>query len=231
MRTEKQNNILRSLQSPSRQVFDLISSYEIEMLLKYYKTSQNVIKKNTGPKVLYLNEEQPFFKNIVHKLQQEFGHFQVRSAQIFDVTSPHVIHNDDDHIDFMCYKGILVPLEINGDSKNTNFVTYDQYYYGGPAKFFNGENFEGEVYYNQPVCDYSNVENLSNNQIDEGTYKKYFTHLDRKWLQGLSIEKIFPWTIGSAVCFDSTRLHSASDFKAQGITSKIGLSIFTTIPD
>jgi len=231
MRTEEQNNILRSLQSPSIQAFGLLSFAEIETFLHYYKTSEDVIEKNTGPKVLFLKKDEPFLLELVEKLKQQFGDFKVRSAQIFEVNSPHVIHNDDDLKQIMCYKGILVPLEINGNSNNINFVTYDQYYYGGPAKFFNGEKFNGKVFYNQPVCDYSNVENLSNDQIDESTYKKYFTHLDRKWLQGLTVEKIFPWTIGSAVCFDSLRLHSASNFKAQGITSKIGLSIFTTIPD
>ena len=56
---------------------------------------------------------------------------------------------------------------------------------------------------------------------------KYFTHLDPKWLEGLTLHSVLPWIPGNVVVFDCARLHAASDFRQQGIKSKLGLSIFT----
>ena len=51
------------------------------------------------------------------------------------------------------------------------------------------------------------------------------------WLQGLSFNSYFPWTIGSIIAFDSLQLHCASDFTKHNIKSKLGISIFTTWED
>jgi hypothetical protein len=55
----------------------------------------------------------------------------------------------------------------------------------------------------------------------------YFTHLKPQWLEGLSLHSALDWIPGNALVFDSTRLHCASDFRASGIKSKLGISVFT----
>ena len=36
----------------------------------------------------------------------------------------------------------------------------------------------------------------------------------------------FPWQLGSAIVFDSLKLHASTDFRKKGIESKLGLSLF-----
>ena len=50
------------------------------------------------------------------------------------------------------------------------------------------------------------------------------------WLSGLTFWGTLDWRPGNALIFDSTRLHCASDFRQQGIKSKLGISIFTKVP-
>ena len=73
-----------------------------------------------------------------------------------------------------------------------------------------------------PGTEYFNDLN-KNNRIEN----KNLSHLKEEWLEGLTVQKYFPWTIGSIICFDSLQIHSASNFLNCGIESKLGLSIFT----
>jgi hypothetical protein len=124
------------------------------------------------------------------------------------------------------YKGITLPLRIDGNAV-PDLCFFDQFYFQGPAKFFNGdENIP--TYYNKQVYNYDNVEgNVGSLIIDESTRVNYFTHLKSKWLNGLSLWGTLKWKPGNALIFDSTRLHCASDFRRQGIKNKLGISIFT----
>jgi hypothetical protein len=63
--------------------------------------------------------------------------------------------------------------------------------------------------------------------IDESTRCTYLTHLKYKWLEGLTLWGTIKWKPGTAIIFDSVRLHCASDFRKLGIKSKLGISIFT----
>ena len=46
-------------------------------------------------------------------------------------------------------------------------------------------------------------------------------------LHGLTVEKVVLMGTGNAIVFDMGRIHSASNFVAEGIEYKIGFSIFT----
>lgn len=105
---------------------------------------------------------------------------------------------------------------------------FDQIYLEGPSKFFNGSS-NIPTYYNLQVYEYSKVLNLSSSIIDKGIIQKFFTHLRPKWLEGLSFKSAELWKPGNAIIFDCVRLHCASDFRTQGIKSKLGLSIFTKL--
>ena len=65
--------------------------------------------------------------------------------------------------------------------------------------------------------------------FDESTRCTYLQHLKPKWLSGLTLWGTLDWSPGNALIFDSTRLHCASDFRQQGIVSKLGISIFTRL--
>ena len=164
-------------------------------------------------------------------MQKKLLPFKVRYAHFFDVTDPHIIHNDDEFEFPDCYKAFTLPLNVYGNSDDIKLVVFDQYYYGGPAKFFAGEKSISKVHYNAPVTSYENVQGCSYTVIEKNMKDEYLGHLRDNWLKGLSVKTMLDWTVGDILCFDSLSLHSSSNFKSKGIDRKIGLSIFTVLED
>ena len=229
MRTTEQINRIKKTHSESTQLLNVINQDKITSLLEHYHASEK-IEKNTGPKVVYVEDGEGVIDDILDLLRKQFGNFKVRSAHYFDVTSPHVLHIDDSFEYPDVYKAFTIPLWVDkGDCNKIKLVMFDQYYYGGPVKLFNGEqDLDIPFYYNQPLYDYSEVENTNKNGIPQ-PIRNVLTHLKDNWLEGLSVKGFFPWTIGSIIAFDSLRIHCSSDFTKLGVGRKIGLSIFTEI--
>lgn len=205
---------------------------EIKELISIYEQEQNKVFKNTGPITVNVNDDMkdyPVFQKIFSRIKTFIGECEIYTAFLFYVEIPHVIHNDDSFSFPLIHKGIAIPLHINYVSKNTGYPSlcfFDQYYLEGPSKFFNGSK-EIPTFYNKCVYEYSEVQNKSKYKLDPAVKKKHFSHLKDHWLEGLSFKSAQPWIPGNAIVFDCARLHAASDFKAQGIKSKLGLSIFT----
>jgi hypothetical protein len=202
--------------------------FDTNIFLQYLdENKERVIQKNTGPKVLNLFRETPLIVNdLVKYLQSIFGNFYVLSTQIFDVNTPHVIHNDDDleHTPFLAF---CLPLKIVGDSDDIKLVTFDQYYYQGGAKFFNNDVEERKMFFNEKITSYEHVKFLSNVGIDNNFKENYLSHLKDIWLEGLSINTVLKWKIGDILCFNCNQLHCSSNFLSKGVESKVALSIFT----
>lgn len=226
MRSIEQINFIKQEQSPPKQILNLVNEKKINFLLDYYNNSTDIIIKNTGPKVLKVNPGEGIIDDIIENLKSVIGNFEVRAAHFFDVSRPHIIHNDDDKSLPKSYKAITLPLYINGDNI-PELIFFDQYYYQGPVKCVKNSNKDMPIYYNNLLKEYSEIENLNNKGIPEDIKTNLLTHLKDEWLEGFSIHSYFPWIIGSGIIFDSLQLHCASDFTSKNITQKIGLSIFT----
>lgn len=202
---------------------------EISYLINLFDKSDNKIYKNTGPVTCNSIKSDPLLSIIAQRLEPLIGDFKIFSASFFDVKFPHIIHNDDDKSFPLTYKAITLPLKLEYSrvvDELPKLCIFDQYYLDGPAKFFNGDA-DLPTYYNTQIYEYSKVQNKSTTNIDLTTRSKYLTHLRPNWLNGLSINSVHEWKPGSAIIFDALKLHCASDFRRLGITSKLGISIFT----
>ena len=223
MRTEEEKQKIEQNLSEPYMIENFITNEERNQLIEYFKQSNKKIYKITGPVTLHLDNndyQNEIIKTILERVENEvnakvyFGHF-------FYTTKPHIIHNDDSFDIKTPYKGINIPLETFED---TFLCIFEQYYLDGPSKFFNGSK-DLPTYYNTQVYEYSNVKNLSSIQFDEYLRLKQFGHLEKSWLEGLSIKSIFKQLPNSAIIFDTVRLHCSTNF----IQSKLGLSFFTKI--
>lgn len=227
MRTKEQIDLIKATQSDPLQLINVLAADKIDFLLNYYHSQEKIVK-NTGPSVVYVSEGTGVIDDILYLLRETFGDFKVRAAHYFEVDTPHILHIDDDFNYPNSYKAFTIPLWVNAnDASKIKLIMFDQYYYGGPVKFFNKEDTVDTVYYNTPLYDYSDVENKSSETIPAPIKEKLLSHIKSEWLEGLSIHDYFPWTIGSIIAFDSLRIHCSSDFRNVGINKKIGLSIFT----
>jgi hypothetical protein len=236
MRTHDQIDKIKQRIEDPYEIKNFLSTEEQSYLINLFESNKNDINsptvyKNTGPVTLDLMsfKQDPVVNNLINKLTFIIVPFKITAAFFFFTDYPHIIHNDDTfELPESVYKGITIPLRIDGNSI-PKLCFFDQFYFHGPAKFFNGdENIP--TYYNKQVYEYSQVDGVVDNMyFDESTRCSYLTHLKPKWLKGLTFWGTLNWKPGSALVFDSTRLHCASDFRQQGIKSKLGISIFTKL--
>lgn len=238
MRTLEQIAKIKSRIEDPRSVENFLSSEEINYLVSLYENANNlsdpylgIIKKNTGPITLDIRPllDDHVISNIMTRIKQEIGEFEMTAGFFFRTDYPHIIHNDDTfELPETVYKAITIPLKVYGDNivDYPSLCFFDQTYYHGPAKFFKGEKYI-PTYYNKQIYDYNDVSDLSENKFDEILYVKYFTHLKKSWLDGLTFHSAIKWVPTTAIIFDSVRLHCASDFRKQNIKEKLAISIFT----
>lgn len=235
MRTSEQISKIKSNISDPCLVKDFLSAGDIKHLLDIFETAEEknapLIYKNTGPITLdlksYMNDN--VIKSILDKIEIQIGKYEVTSAFFFKTNYPHIIHNDDSfELPDNVYKGITLPLCLYGDDiKNyPSLCFFNQFYFHGPSKFFKDETYV-PTYYNKQVYDYNDIEQLTDKKFDDQIYQKYFTHIKKTWLDGLTFHSAIDWIPGSAIIFDSVRLHCASDFRKQNIKEKTAISIFT----
>lgn len=229
MRTKEDRDLLVSRFTDTAYIDDFLLPEEISYLIELFYKSNDKIHKNTGPVTCNSIMKDHTLEVIAARLKPIIGEFKIFSAAFFDVKFPHIIHNDDLKSFPHTYKAITLPLKLEYvgiNSELPKLCIFDQYYLEGPAKFFNGDA-DIPTYYNTQVYEYSEVQNKSATAISQDTVKKYLTHIKPSWLTSLSINSMYDWRPGSAIIFDALKLHCASDFRRLGITSKLGVSIFT----
>lgn len=207
------------------QIENFITKEQIVDLVFRHKNNPEAIQKNTGPLVTN-NLKCDTMDSILSRLKEQFKFSGICNTQIFDVTKPHILHNDWVERDEGRGLAFLMPLQHNGD-RDPGFVLYDQYYKKGAVKLYGGGPKPKNVYYNTPLLSYEDVEYTTENAFDEDIYNKFLTHIKPTWVQGLSVYKIFDWKPTSLIVFHRNNIHSATDFTKLGITFKIGLSVFT----
>jgi hypothetical protein len=238
MRTPEQIAKIKSQIEDPRSVENFLSCEEINLLVNLYENADDLndpylgkIKKNTGPVTLDIRPllENQLISDIMKKIEKEIGQFEMTAGFFFKTDYPHIIHNDDTfELPDTVYKAITIPLKIYGNDiiDYPSLCFFDQTYYHGPSKFFKGEKYI-PTYYNKQVYDYDDIDDIGKNVFDEMIYLKYFTHLKKSWLEGLTFHSAIKWIPTTAIVFDSVRLHCASDFRKQNIKEKLAISIFT----
>lgn len=225
MRTNQQIEKIKSTFSDPYSVENFISQDDINELIEIYNAGLKT-HKITGPVTVDVKDylEYDVFKRLLAGIQTEIGRFEITAGLFFKAAYPHIIHNDDTYgLPDDVYKAITIPLYADGPGI-PKLCFFNQYYFHGPAKFFNGSK-NIPTHYNSQIYDYSNVDGIVNDPFVDTN--GHFTHLSPAWLQGLSLHSEIDWIPTQAIIFDSVQLHCASDFRNIDIKSKLGLSIFT----
>jgi len=230
MRTPDQILQIKTTIQDPYEIKNILTVDEVNCLIDIFKShpADNKIYKNTGPVTLDLKSyvEHPLITKIFSLIENSIGPFEITAAFFFQTEFPHIIHNDDSfELPDNVYKAITLPLSIEGFSEtHPKLCFFDQFYFHGPSKFFNGDTTI-PTYYNKQIYDYKDINGLVSTPFVDND--NYFTHLKPQWLEGLSLHSALDWVPGNALVFDSVRLHCASDFRKLGIKSKLGISIFT----
>jgi hypothetical protein len=235
MRTEQQIAQIKNRIIDPYEIKDFLSADEITYLIDLFETQKiepNAVYKNTGPVTLDIKlfQDDLVISKIIERLLKVIGPCEITAGFFFTTNYPHIIHNDDTfELPDGVYRGVTLPLKVERILETKEFPKlcfFDQFYFHGPAKFFNGDT-NVPTYYNKQVYEYSQVEGIVDTEFYDGD--KLFTHLKSSWLKGLSLHSVLDWVPGNALIFDSVRLHCASDFRRLNIKSKLAISIFTKL--
>lgn len=171
------------------------------------------------------------------------GNFLITSTPYnlhIDTGNPNTLRDTDS----VPGKQFIIPLWVCHTNKNTDEPMC------GTAIFKNrflmyGTNFaKGDPNYNTNVFytvrDYEQLEcyhsdktpwpvDWNQRTVSEEDYQSYFTHFNRRWLEGFELEAVYNWRRGGIIVFDRCQAHSGINFIKNGVTMKCGLSMMTTI--
>jgi hypothetical protein len=182
-------------------------------------------------KKAYNYEIDPQLEFTLPKIQQIIKflnpNYEVQWAHFLKELSPYLVHTDTtESKNYLPYKVIMMPLEIEGESTHTVF--FNQRYLGPPSAFMKGTDLSLEVC--NTKTNYEDIEKYENGgEFSQQTHLDYLDHIPPSMLQGLSIDKIVEWRLGDLIIFDSCQLHCSSSFQKFKVKSKSALVIFTHI--
>lgn len=130
------------------------------------------------------------------------------------------------------WQTIVFPLEMDinefADLEKNRLIIFNQSWKKRSSFFLRGGDPYPEVSENSPydlVFNYTDVINTNSNIISEEA-ATLCPHLDRRDLEGLTIDRSLLWTPGIPMTFPRDRLHASTAFPRVGVPRKLGLSLF-----
>ena len=226
---------IKKLEGPPKIIKNLFNKNELERFLKLYQDlpttvhnkKQNVIKKRWLKN--YSSELESLFYN---KVKNEIGEFKMDNLKdennddilgLFQESyNPIGLHVDAGfNLDEIIFKQTLIPLTSKGST-----VIFKNKFYGNSTNFTIDENELKitDLKYGQNIRSSEHLNLYKKKPFNKENHQKYLKHEKIENLEGLEIDMVYEWEMGSMLIFDRTRLHCSSSL-IDG--KKIGLTTFT----
>ena len=226
---------IKKLEGPPKIIKNLFNKNELERFLKLYQDlpttvhnkKQNVIKKRWLKN--YSSELESLFYN---KVKNEIGEFKMDNLKdennddilgLFQESyNPIGLHVDAGfNLDEIIFKQTLIPLTSKGST-----VIFKNKFYGNSTNFTIDENElkVTDLKYGQNIRSSEHLHLYKKKPFNKENHQKYLKHEKIENLEGLEIDIVYEWEMGSMLIFDRTRLHCSSSL-IDG--KKIGLTTFT----
>ena len=226
---------IKKLEGPPKIIKNLFNKNELERFLKLYQDlpttvhnkKQNVIKKRWLKN--YSSELESLFYN---KVKNEIGEFKMDNLKdennddilgLFQESyNPIGLHVDAGfNLDEIIFKQTLIPLTSKGST-----VIFKNKFYGNSTNFTIDENElkVTDLKYGQNIRSSEHLNLYKKKPFNKENHQKYLKHEKIENLEGLEIDIVYEWEMGSMLIFDRTRLHCSSSL-IDG--KKIGLTTFT----
>ena len=231
----KQLEKIKEFQGKPKVIKNIFNKEEIEKFINLYNElpttihnkKQNVIKKR------WLVEYGKDLERLFYKrLKNEIGDFKYDNLKTDDGKeilglfqesyNPIGLHIDGGfNFEDLIYKQTLVPLSSVGST-----VIFKNRYYGKSTSFtIDKKELEiKDLKYGQNLRSSEHLSLFGKKPFDKELHQKFLNHEKIENLNGLEIELIYEWEVGSILIFDRTNLHcSSSVIKGK----KLGLTTFT----
>ena len=198
-----------------------------ELPTTVHNKKQNVVKKR------WLQGYNKKLEKIFHeRLEKEIGFFKLDNLKdennddilgLFQESyNPIGLHVDAGfNLDEIIFKQTLIPLTSKGST-----VVFKNKFYGNSTNFTIDENELKitDLKYGQNIRSSEHLNLYKKKPFNKENHQKYLKHERIENLEGLEIDIVYEWEMGSMLIFDRTRLHCSSSL-IDG--KKIGLTTFT----
>lgn len=227
---------MQAMDSGSETFHDFINADELELLQRMIKNIEFPEKGQTSKYAgaSYSDPQGIILKNIFdEKIKKIIGDYELDFFAWQEAIKPWKIHADLRwYPEKLPYKVILVPLDVVSDQdswKETHTIAFKQRdYLESNTNSDRGKKGNSDQSHWKRPADNPGTHNVVKGcSISKEQHKKYFSHMDYEFLEGLEIDNIYKWTPCSAVTWDQNQLHCADNFLANGITTKRSLIFFT----
>lgn len=241
----------------SYQIDNFITVDEVEFLKKFYYDRQTTevgtladrhflliyplnypeVSAILKPKITSLFGEWYSYKNINDDKQKQSSDFFFLWKNIFAPHVDSIIHIPG----YIPYKDVIIPLEMHNDV-DAPYYTFHQRWYGRGTHFkkdkldnmytLYSDIIRENKYYDYPF--FKNYEYNPDKMVSYEWYEEWFSdYYPYSMLEGFSLDKMFPWTPGSAIVTDSTQIHGATNYHNKGGKYKLGITlrIFKHVPE
>ncbi len=226
---------IKKLESSPRIIKNLFSRGDLDKFYDLYQNlpitvhnrKQNVVKKRWLKD--YNKELESLFNK---KLTNEIGDFKMDNLKdeknkdilgLFQESyNPIGLHVDAGfNLNEIIFKQTLIPLTPRGST-----VIFKNKFYGNSTNFTIDDNELKikDLKYGQNKRSSEHLQLFEKKAFNKEDHKKYLEHEKIENLEGLEIDIVYEWELGSMLIFDRTRLHCSSSL-IDG--KKIGLTTFT----
>ena len=226
---------IKRLESAPQVIKNLFNKKEIEKFLDLYKKLPTTVhnKKQNVVKKRWLKDYSDELEGLFYeKVKNEIGDFKMDNLKdenkqdilgLFQESyNPIGLHVDAGfNLDEIIFKQTLIPLTSRGST-----VIFKNKFYGNSTNFTIDEKElkVKDLKYGQNIRSSEHLNIYEKKPFDKKDHEKYLKHEKIENLNGLEIDLVYEWELGSMLIFDRTRLHCSSciiDGK------KIGLTTFT----
>lgn len=236
----------RAVRSTARRVDAGISVSDLKFLNRLFRYEATYHKESTdktkgyeiNDKSYFMTLEGDLLNDVIEWGKKFFIHeilpCTIESVRVYYLDESqslashvHVDAPDNLGLDYINYKSIMIPYNINNcfDNviwRNSKSVFLKQYYdHNGcwldktlPEKFWK---------LTAPEL----IENKTNEPFDKNFYEEHLDHLNYEELFGLTPDEAISWYPGSVIILDRSQLHSSNHFEKQGIVQR-GHMLFHT---
>ena len=189
----------------SFEIASFIDQGDMDILMKFYATLPKTYNKGDDIKAYTTGfpiETIPI-KNFLPKLREVFGDFNVTVSMFLEEFVPWNVHSDYHKEDSNPYYAILIPLDY--EDKNTHTIIFNE--------------IAIDVDWKKKLQEEKNYQYTENEN-------KLLSHIDKKLLSKLSIDKVCKWKKGKLIAWHRKLAHTSDNFLQDGIKRKIALVLF-----
>jgi len=214
------------------QTLDLLTDQQIQDLIAIHQNDQ---QQTRLPGRVFTHNTQEALQIVLPLVNDILGRdkWKLYGGNFFETNIGYRVHADTGWAgESSIWQTIVFPLSYvpteTANYEKNRLIIFNQEWTGRPGFFLKGGDPNPAVAGNTPydfIFNYDQVKHTIPDFYDPEAVA-LCRHIDKRNLEGLTVDKSFKWVPGIPITFPRTRLHASTAFHTFGFKQKLGLSLF-----